>query len=38
MIEPVITAYETATYTPGMLKGQPVDVRMDVTIPFPLPK
>ena len=36
MVEPVIAAYETAQYNPGLLKGTPVDVRMDVTIPYPL--
>ena len=36
MVAPVITAYETAQYNPGLLKGEPVNVRMDITVPYPL--
>jgi TonB family protein len=36
LVEPVLAAYAAAQYNPGLLKGVPVDVKMEVTVPYPL--
>jgi outer membrane biosynthesis protein TonB len=35
LIDPVYSAYESASYTPGFKDGAPVDTRVEVRVPFP---